>query len=231
MSNVFNYMFKLLNLESDAFGIDISNLSAKLVKLNKTNQGFDLVSHNCQNIEQGIIDKGEIKNKKRFGVVIKNLLNNVSGEKLRANYAAISLPEQKSFLKTIKMPNMSPEDLEEAVYFEIENHIPLPIEDVYFDFQVVPRSSNRNNGKNQPDYLEVLLTAMPKKTVDSYIFCLKRIGIQPILLEVESLAFAKPCNLPEPQYKGECCPNRFYTYGVIARLALLAAARENYALN
>jgi glutamate--cysteine ligase len=39
------------------------------------------------------------------------------------------------------------------------------------------------------------------------------------------LAFAEPCSSPYPNDPG-CPPNRFYSYGVIARLALLAAAIE-----
>ena len=39
------------------------------------------------------------------------------------------------------------------------------------------------------------------------------------------LAFAEPCSSPNPDDPG-CPPNRFYAYGVIARLALAAAALE-----
>jgi glutamate--cysteine ligase len=45
-------------------------------------------------------------------------------------------------------------------------------------------------------------------------------------MHFEPLAFAQPCNTPEHQGEPDCEPNRFYAYGVIARLALLAAARE-----
>lgn len=41
-------------------------------------------------------------------------------------------------------------------------------------------------------------------------------------MHFEPLAFAKPCNYPQ----ADDCQNRFYVYGVIARLAALAAARE-----
>ena len=40
------------------------------------------------------------------------------------------------------------------------------------------------------------------------------------------LAFDTACSLPDPQGKPDAAPNRFYAYGVIARLALLAAAIE-----
>lgn len=42
----------------------------------------------------------------------------------------------------------------------------------------------------------------------------------------EPLAFAEPCNMPSIKRKSGECANRFYSYGVIARLAALAAARE-----
>lgn len=40
------------------------------------------------------------------------------------------------------------------------------------------------------------------------------------------LAFEKPCTLPDCADSPETLPNRFYAYGVVARLALLAAALE-----
>jgi glutamate--cysteine ligase len=43
------------------------------------------------------------------------------------------------------------------------------------------------------------------------------------------LAFEAPC-IPDPQGPAGCAPNRFYAYGVVARLAQLAAALEIEAL-
>ena len=44
-------------------------------------------------------------------------------------------------------------------------------------------------------------------------------------MQFKRIAFAEPCSSPNPDDPG-CPPNRFYAYGVIARLALLAASRE-----
>jgi glutamate--cysteine ligase len=40
------------------------------------------------------------------------------------------------------------------------------------------------------------------------------------------LAFDAPCSTPDCDGMPDCPPNRFYAYGVVARLALLAGARE-----
>lgn len=50
-------------------------------------------------------------------------------------------------------------------------------------------------------------------------------------MHFEPLAFDEPCNMPDNKYAPDASPNRFYTYGTIARLALLAAAQEISALD
>ncbi len=45
-------------------------------------------------------------------------------------------------------------------------------------------------------------------------------------MHFEPLAFAQACNIPCNDMEAADSPNRFYAYGVIARLAALAAARE-----
>jgi glutamate--cysteine ligase len=50
-------------------------------------------------------------------------------------------------------------------------------------------------------------------------------------MHFEPLAFAGYCTTPAPDLAPDAHPNRFYAYGVIARLALLAAAREQAEIN
>lgn len=45
-------------------------------------------------------------------------------------------------------------------------------------------------------------------------------------MHFEPLAFAKTCHQPKKEPELDACQNRFYGYGVIARLSMLAAARE-----
>ncbi|HET7796525.1 MAG TPA: glutamate--cysteine ligase, partial [Nevskia sp.] len=42
----------------------------------------------------------------------------------------------------------------------------------------------------------------------------------------QPLAFADPCNCPDTAQNPDAVPNRFYAYGVVARMAMVAAARE-----
>ena len=178
-------MLKALTLKSESFGLDISDLSLKIVKLKKRGQFFELDSFLEEKIEPGIIKGGEIKDEKKLAEIIRESIKKVKGEKLKTNYVVASLPEEKAFLQVIQMPKIPEEDLKSAVIYEAENYIPTPLEEVYLDYQIIPPVYDHL------DHLDILIAALPKKTVDPYLSVLKLAGLRPKVLEIESLAIAR----------------------------------------
>lgn len=178
-------MFEFLNLKPEAFGLNISDLSLRVIKLKKRRKSLGLVSFNEAEIKPGIVEKGEIKNEKVLADTIKEAISKTEGEKIKTKYVVASLPEKKAFLQVIQMPLMEKEELKKAVYFEAENYIPLPIKEVYLDFQIVRPIVNHL------DHFDILLVALPKEIVDSYVSCLKKAGLIPKVLEIESQAIAR----------------------------------------
>ncbi len=174
-----------LNLKLESFGLDISDLSLKFVKLKKRGKFFTLASFGEEKMKSGIIKEGEIKDEERLAEIIKTAVKKVKGEKIKTKYVIASLPEEKAFLQVIQMPKLPDEDLKSAIIYEAENYIPLPIEQVYLDFQVVPPVYDHL------DHLDVLLASLPRKTIDPYLACLKLAGFVPKIFEIESLAIAR----------------------------------------
>jgi len=100
------------------------------------------------------------------------------------NYAAVCLPEQEAFLQVIKMPEISKEDIRSAIIYEAENYIPYSIEEVYMDSQIVPSLDHQKG-------LRVLISAIPRSIVDSYLSCFKKAGLKLLVMEPESLSIAR----------------------------------------
>ncbi len=177
-------MLDFLNLKPEFFGLDISDFSLKIAKIKKGREFLELESFCEIEIAPGIIKKGEIKKQEELTKIIQKAMLEVNGKKIKTKHVICSLPEEKAFLQVVKMPRMSKQDLESAILYEAENHIPLPIEKVYLDFQVISFADNAKE-------IEVLIVALPRESVDPYISCLKKAGLQPLSLEVESLAIAR----------------------------------------
>jgi len=193
-------MLEFLTLKPETFGLDISDLSLKIIKLKKRGKAFNLVSFGEEQIKPGIIKSGEIKDEEKLAEIIKESFKKVQGEKLKTKYVVASLPEEKAFLQVIPMPKMAEEDLKSAVIYEAENYIPLPIEEVYFDSQIVPPVYNQlpersegweMNEVHRSDHFDVLIAALPKKTVNPYLSSLKKAGLEPRAFEIESQAIAR----------------------------------------
>lgn len=178
-------MLELLNLKPEAFGLDISDLSLKIAKLKQRGKFYHLASFGEEKIKPGIIKEGEVKDRDKLAEIIKTAIKKVRGEKLKTKYVIASLPEEKSFLQVVQMPRMSEEDLKSAVIYEAENYIPLPIEEVYLGSQIIPSAHDHS------DKFSVLLAALPRKIIDSYLFSFKKAGLQPKALEIESLSVVR----------------------------------------
>lgn len=186
---------EFLTLKQEAFGLDISDLSLKMVKLKRKGRFFKLASFGEEKIKEGVIQGGEIKSEKALIKAIQKVFFSCQGERVKTKHVVASLPEEKAFLQVIQMPKISEEDLKSAVIYQAENYIPLPIEEVYLDFQTV------RPVYNHLDHQDILITAMPKKIVDSYWFCLKKAGLEPLALEVESQAIVRALIKNETSYQ------------------------------
>ena len=173
-------MFKFLNLNPESFGLDINDSSLKIVKTRKKFGLLMPVSFGEKKLSPGIIENGVIKNEEALIKEIKELAAGTKGERLATKYITVSLPEEKSFFQVVQMPKMEKQELKSAIVFEAENYIPMPSEHMYLDFQVVDPIVDHL------EHLDVLIVAMEKTMVDSYVSCIKKAGFFPVALESEA---------------------------------------------
>lgn len=170
---------------SNVFGLDISNFSLKIAELRKKRGKIKLTSFGNFAIPDGVIENGEIKKEKELTEIIRKSLTKLERAGMKSRNVIVSLPEEKLFLDTIQLPLISDVELKKIIQLEIENYIPLPLEEVYFDFEKIELISN------SAKYQEILITAFSKKIIDSYLKVLKNVGLQPLVLEPECFAIAR----------------------------------------
>jgi len=167
------------------FGLDISDLSLKAVELEKDKNSVKLKYALSSSIPGSFVKKGEIKNERGLAEAIKDLVSKAQGGRIKNPYVACSLPEEKSFIDVIKLPALTEKEAKEAVKYEIENYIPLSLEEVYFDAQVIKQISNHKK------VTEVLVVAAPKNLVNSYLKTLKMASLKPMVFEIECQSIAR----------------------------------------
>lgn len=153
------------------FGLDIGFSSVKVMQLENTTKGQRLIGYGIGVFDPKAIKDGVIVD---YGVLagsIKQMFEkNIVGE-ITTKRVAISIPATLTYTHTINIPPIKDGDLQEAVELESEQYIPLPIDDLYIDYEVIKRSE-----KN----MEILTVAVPRKIADSYLALTEILGLEPI---------------------------------------------------
>ncbi|MEK7576652.1 MAG: type IV pilus assembly protein PilM [Patescibacteria group bacterium] len=165
-----------------SIGVDISDESFKFLNLGLRHGRRKIIFSGEHTFKKGSIESGEII---QSDDVIQTLKTALHPYRKTHPYIILSLPEEHGFLRRIKMQTVPQEEIRQALEFQLEDHIPIAQNELYFDFQVLP------HGKKDTTEMNIALTAYPKKIVDAYINVIQKAGFIPIVCELESQAIAR----------------------------------------
>ena len=177
-------MVEFLSLSNKSFGLEITDTSVRLMEVARRGNKIAAVVAGWAQIPEGAVKDGNIKNEEKLVLAIKEAMAKSAGGKITTRRVVMSLPENKAFLQVIKMPKLNDRDLRDAVVFEAENYIPLPLEKVYLDFEKVAPFFPDPDGDSE----EILIVAFPREAIDSRISAATAAGLVPVALELESQA-------------------------------------------
>ena len=174
---------KIINFETEIFGMDLSDLSIKVMQIEKDGKTDGVKGFSCVEVPPGIFEDGKILNKEKAIFFIQEALKRTAPDKIKTKKVLCSLPESKVFLRLITVPELNEKEMAEAIKWEMEANIPLPIDQVYYDWQVVSSEGSKKQ--------EVLMMATEKKIVDDMMDLFESAGLEVYGLEVESTASAR----------------------------------------
>ncbi len=166
-------------------GLDVSDESAKYF-LFRVVSGGRLKPERWGEIPlpQGCVAEGEIKNPDSLAALLAQWLEAESPD-VRSSFFVVSLPEEKGFVRTIQLPKVAPDQVADAVRWEIEAQVPLPEKELVYDYEIIEPI------EDHLDHRDVLITAFPKNSVASYLDVLHRAGIRVAAFELESQAIVR----------------------------------------
>jgi len=208
-----------LSKKTQLVAIDIGSSSIKLVQLSELKGGeFELTHFGMMPLAEECIVEGSIKKPE---LVAKALADLIKAEKIQSRYAVSAVAGEAVFIKKIKVPVMSEEELSEKITQEAEQYIPFDIDDVALDFQLLgtvtteeteesdnSKSSEFNeesqsNDSQQEDsseeaeeeMMEVLLVAVQRAVIDERTDILLEVGLKPAIIDLNVFALMNAAQL------------------------------------
>jgi hypothetical protein len=158
--------------------IVFSDSNLRVLSLNKVNMHPEISLEIA--LEEGVIEAGVIKKPEE----LVKTLSEIRG-KLKTPFVKFAVPDEISYVFTSKVPAVQDKDAREAVSFILEENVPLPLSDIYFDFTPIRVESGEASSLN------MVVAAVSGSIIEGYVAALKSAGFAPIFCTNESQCIAR----------------------------------------
>jgi len=168
MNNTYYYHDKPI------FGLDIGLSSLKVMQISKHHKkdavlGYGVTSFSSEVFTDGILTDPEALARIAHELFDKHIIGAVNTSRV-----VIAIPASKTFTRSMTLPKLKTKDLAAAVQLEAEQYIPVPIDDLYLDYNIVTETEKET---------EILAVAVPRKIVDSYLIMTRLLGLEVVAIE------------------------------------------------
>lgn len=171
-------------MAAQIFGLDIGTSLIKVVEMRGAAQARELVAAGMAPAPEGGLKGDSEDGIKQVAEAVKDLVRHT---KIDAQYVVASLPESQIFTRVIDMPVLTDNELTQAIKYESEQYIPIPLTEVKLDYAVLHRPDG--GGANQK--MQVLLVAAPVVLINRYLKMIGQAGLKPYALDTEVTAIAR----------------------------------------
>jgi type IV pilus assembly protein PilM len=171
--------------DKPVFGFDLGHSTLKVMQIDMSRpkpkiMGYGTMSFDASAVNDGVIVKPELIAKSVQELFDKQLIGHI-----RTKRVAVSIPAYRAFTRSMLLPNLHNKEMDEAVRMEIEQYIPMPLDELYYDYHITSHG---------PEQTELFAVAFPKKIVDSYIVLTKLMGLEVLLVETTMSAAGRLFN-------------------------------------
>ncbi len=173
---------------SRTIGVDIDRGSIKAVQLAGSGGGYVLQHVGYHRLPPGTIVDGEVADQNLLASEIREFWDSHA---FKGRSITFGVSNQKVVVRLLDFPHMKPEDLQGAISFEAQDHIPMPLDEAVLDYVVLGPREERS------DLDRVLVVAAQREMISRYTAAVRAGGLRPESVDVKALSLTRS-TLPDP---------------------------------
>ncbi|MBW3589090.1 MAG: type IV pilus assembly protein PilM [Actinobacteria bacterium] len=167
-----------------AIGLDIGTSGVRAADVSLARRPVTLEGFGQVSLPAGAIRDGELIDQ---GIVAEALGQLWKRAGFRNKKVNVGVANQHVVVRAIDLPQMEEQELRGALQFQVQEHIPMPVEDAVLDFQILDEYLTESNER----MMKVLVVAAQKDMVSSVIGAVTQAGLDPVGVDVTPLALVR----------------------------------------
>jgi type IV pilus assembly protein PilM len=201
-------------------GLDIETGSIAATEVGSNSSGVSRTA--IAPLAPGILAEGEVQD----ADALSDALRDFFADHKLAKTVRLGVANQRVVVRTLTLPLIEDKDeLETAIRFQAQDHIPMPLDQAVLDHQVISKHASPEGGERT---MEVVAVAARRDMVSSMLGAMRKAGLRPVGIDLSAFGMIRALNegSAEPIEGDMPVPTTLYAHlGDITNLAVARATQ------
>ena len=162
-------------------GLDIGTWGVRAAELTLGKGGATLERFGQVALPPGAVRDGEVVDSDAVADAVKQLW---AQAKFSSKKVVVGVANQKVVVRQVDLPWLPTGELKKALAFQVQDFIPMPVEQAILDFHPLEEYTNDGGAR----MMRVLLVAAARDMVDSALAAVSKAGLTPQMVDLTSFA-------------------------------------------
>ena len=165
------------------FAVDVGSSAVKIAEVADRGGGAEVLRFGALPVPPGAVENGVVRETGALARAIGTFATPGGGARPPV---VVAVPGRGVIIKRLQLPGQTRETLDDVIEFEAMDAVPEDLGNVNLDYHVLGPSEDGSG-------LAVLLVAVRKTLVESYIQLLEAAGLAPAIVDVDHFALGRLC--------------------------------------
>ncbi len=167
--------------KKNAVGLDIGTRTVHLAHVQQSRGQPTVVNFGGVELPVGAVREGEIVDVQEATNAVKELVGSTG---LKEKEVWVGVANQRVVVRQVDLPYMPEDELRASLRFQVQEFIPIPVEDAELDFHVLDEFQGDGDARMQ----RLLLVAAHKDMIATHIAAATEAGLRPVGVDLNPFA-------------------------------------------
>jgi type IV pilus assembly protein PilM len=173
----------LVSKSKGIVGLDIEAGSLAAAEVHR-NGAIEVPKSGLLPLSPGVFREGEVTDHEALAEALKELFGR---EKLSRN-VRLGVANHRVAVRTLHLPGLEkPEEIQSAIRFQAQDHIPMPLDQAVIEHQVVRYYNNDQDERR----MQVVVVAARRDMIASMLGVLRKAGLRPVGIDLSAFAMIR----------------------------------------
>jgi type IV pilus assembly protein PilM len=182
-------------VSNSAVGIDIGTRTITVAEVKEGRSGPVITNFGGVELPADAVREGEILDVPATAEALREL---ISSAKVSSKKVWLGVANQRVVVRQIDLPWVEPKELHASLRYQVQEHIPIPVEEAELDVHIVDEFTNDAGERMQ----RVLLVAGHRDMVTSHVDVAVEAGLKPVGVDLNPFAILRAMGDTSPLNEG-----------------------------